>query len=261
MKKGKKIYEGKAKIVFATSDKNLVIQHFKDDATAFNNHKRDVIDGKGILNNRISEHILTNLNQVGIKNHLIKRLNMREQLVQHVEIIPIEFIVRNVATGSLTKRLGIEDGTILKEPLIEYCLKDDNLGDPLIAEEHILAFDWATKKEIDNIKKMILRINDFMIGMFRGVGIKLVDFKLEFGRIDTNGKKDVILADEISPDTCRLWDSLTDKKLDKDRFRKDLGDLIPAYTEVAKRLGILHEQSNVTAVNVTNLSSVKRKRK
>ena len=261
MKKGKKIYEGKAKIVFATSDKNLVIQHFKDDATAFNNQKKDVIDGKGILNNRISEHILTNLNQVGIKNHLIKRLNMREQLVQHVEIIPIEFIVRNIATGSLTKRLGIEDGTVLKEPLIEYCLKDDKLGDPLIAEEHIYAFEWATKKEIEKVKKMILRINDFMIGMFRGIGIKLIDFKLEFGRLKINTKNEVILADEISPDTCRLWDSITDKKLDKDRFRKDLGDLIPAYTEVAKRLGILHEQSNVSAVNVTRLSSVKKKNK
>jgi len=261
MKKGEKLYEGKAKIIYATSDKDLVIQYFKDDATAFNNQKKSTIEGKGVLNNRISEHILSSLSQIGIKNHLVKRLNMREQVVKLVEIIPIEFIVRNIATGSLTKRLGIEDGTILKEPLIEYCLKDDNLGDPLIAEEHILAFDWASKKEIDNVKKMILRINDFMIGMFRGVGIKLVDFKLEFGRIDTNGKKDVILADEISPDTCRLWDSLTDKKLDKDRFRKDLGDLIPAYTEVAKRLGILHEQSNLSAVNVTKLSSVKRKSK
>ena len=221
------------------------------------------IQNKFILKrfNRISEHILSNLSQIGIKNHLVKRLNMREQIIKLVEIIPIEFIVRNVATGSITKRLGIEDGTVLKEPLIEYCLKDDKLGDPLISEEHILAFDWASKTEIDKVKKMILRINDFMIGMFRGVGIKLIDFKLEFGRIKIDGKNEVILADEISPDTCRLWDSITEKKLDKDRFRKDLGDLIPAYTEVAKRLGILHEQSNVSAVNVTKLSSVKRKKK
>ena len=258
MKKAKKLYEGKAKIIYATSDKDLVIQYFKDDATAFNNKKKSTIEGKGVLNNRISEHIFSSLSQIGIKNHLVKRLNMREQVVKLVEIIPIEFIVRNVATGSLTKRLGIEDGTILKEPLIEYCLKNDKLGDPLISEEHILVFDWASKNEIEKIKKMILRINDFMIGMFRGIGIKLIDFKLEFGRLDTNGKKDVILADEISPDTCRLWDSMTDKKLDKDRFRKNLGDLIPAYTEVAKRLGILHEQSNLSAVNVTKLSSVKR---
>ncbi len=261
MKKGKKLYEGKAKVIYATTDKNLVIQYFKDDATAFNNQKKTTIEGKGVLNNRISEHILTNLTQIGIKNHLVKRLNMREQVIKFVEIIPIEFIVRNIATGSITKRLGIEDGTILKEPLIEYCLKDDNLGDPLIAEEHILAFDWATKKEIDKVKKMILRVNDFMIGMFRGVGIKLIDFKLEFGRLKNNGKEEIILADEISPDTCRLWDSVTDKKLDKDRFRKNLGDLIPAYTEVAKRLGILHEQSNVSAVNITKLSSIKKRSK
>ena len=260
MKKGKKLYEGKAKIIYATSDKNLVIQYFKDDATAFNNLKKSTIEGKGVLNNRISEHILTNLSQIGIKNHLVKRLNMREQIIKFVEIIPIEFIIRNIATGSITKRLGIEDGTVLKQPLLEFCLKDDKLGDPLIAEEHILAFDWATKKEIEKVKKLILRINDFMIGMFRGVGIKLVDFKLEFGRLKVNGKTEVILADEISPDTCRLWDSITDKKLDKDRFRKDLGDLIPAYTEVAKRLGILHEQSNVSAVNVTKLTTIKKRK-
>ena len=260
MKKGKKLYEGKAKIIYATSDKDLVIQYFKDDATAFNNLKKTIIEGKGVLNNRISEHILNNLGEIGIKNHLVKRLNMREQVIKLVEIIPVEFIVRNIATGSITKRLGIEDGTVLKQPLLEFCLKDDKLGDPLIAEEHILAFEWATKKELENVKKMILRINDFMIGMFRGVGIKLVDFKLEFGRLKLNGKTEVILADEISPDTCRLWDSITDKKLDKDRFRKDLGDLIPAYTEVAKRLGILHEQSNMSAVNVTNLRSLKKKK-
>ena len=260
MKKGKKLYEGKAKIIYSTADKNLVIQYFKDDATAFNNLKKSSIEGKGVLNNRISEHILTSLGQIGIKNHLVKRLNMREQVIKLVEIIPIEFIIRNVATGSITKRLGIEDGTVLKQPLLEYCLKDDKLGDPLIAEEHILVFDWATKQELEKVKKMILRINDFMIGMFRGVGIRLIDFKLEFGRLKVNGKTEVILADEISPDTCRLWDSITDKKLDKDRFRKDLGDLIPAYTEVAKRLGILHEQANVSAVNVTKLRSVKKRK-
>tara|TARA_B100001093_G_scaffold257264_1_gene246051 strand:+ start:737 stop:1522 length:786 start_codon:yes stop_codon:yes gene_type:complete len=259
MKKGKKLYEGKAKIIYSTSDKDLVIQYFKDDATAFNNVKKTTIEGKGVLNNRISEHILSNLSQIGIKNHLVKRLNMREQIIRFVEIIPVEFIIRNIATGSLTKRLGIEEGTVLREPLIEYCLKDDKLGDPLISEDHIYAFEWASRKEIEKIKKMIFRINDFMVGMFRGVGIKLIDFKLEFGRLKDNGKKDVILADEISPDTCRLWDSITDKKLDKDRFRKDLGDLIPAYTEVAKRLGILHEQSNVSAVNITKLSSIKKK--
>ena len=261
MKKGKKLYEGKAKIVFATSDKNLVIQHFKDDATAFNNQKKDVIDGKGILNNRISEHILTNLNQVGIKNHLIKRLNMGEQLVQHVEIIPIEFIVRNIATGSLTKRLGIEDGTVLEYPLVEYCLKNDELGDPLISKEHILTFKWMDDFEIDFVNNELARINDFLQGMFRGVGIKLVDFKVEFGRLEKNGKKDIILADEISPDTCRLWDATTDKKLDKDRFRKDLGNLVEGYQEVARRLDILHEQSNIRPLKYSKPKAVKFKKK
>ena len=212
MKKGKKIYEGKAKIIFATEDKNLVIQHFKDDATAYNNQKKDIIEGKGILNNRISEHILNNLNQVGIKNHLIKRINMREQLIKLVEIIPIEFVVRNIATGSLTKRLGIEDGTVLERPLIEYCLKNDKLGDPLVSREHIIAFKWMNVFELDWINEEVRRINDFLLGMFRGVGIKLIDFKVEFGKIENNGKKEIILADEISPDTCRLWDSTTDKK-------------------------------------------------
>ena len=261
MKKGKKLYEGKAKIIYATSDKNLVIQYFKDDATAFNNQKKSTIEGKGVLNNRISEHILSNLNQIGIKNHLVKRLNMREQLVKLVDIIPIEFIVRNIATGSLTKRLGIEDGTVLEYPLIEYCLKDDKLGDPNISREHILAFNWLNAIQLDLIDENLKRLNDFLLGLFRGVGIKLVDFKVEFGFTHESGKNRIILADEISPDTCRLWDSITDKKLDKDRFRKDLGDLIPAYTEVAKRLGILHEQSNVSAVNVTKLSSIKKKSK
>ena len=261
MKKGKKIYEGKAKIIFATEDKNLVIQHFKDNATAYNNQKKDIIEGKGILNNRISEHILSNLNQVGIKNHLIKRINMREQLIKLVEIIPIEFVVRNIATGSLTKRLGIEDGTVLDHPLIEYCLKNDELGDPLVSREHIIAFKWMNVFELDWINEEIRRINDFLLGMFRGVGIKLVDFKVEFGKIESNGKKEIILADEISPDTCRLWDSTTDKKLDKDRFRKGLGNLVEAYQEVARRLGILHEQSNIRPLKYTKPQAVKIKKK
>ena len=248
MKKGKKLYEGKAKIIFASNEKGLAIQHFKDDATAFNNKKKASIDGKGVLNNRISEHILSNLSQIGIKNHFVKRINMREQLIKLVEIIPIEFIVRNIATGSLTKRLGIEDGTVLDEPLIEYCLKDDKLGDPLISKEHIAAFKWANKKEIEKIEKYLHRINDFMVGMFRGVGIKLVDFKVEFGRFRNNGKNEIILADEISPDTCRLWDVISEKKLDKDRFRKDLGNIIQAYQEVARRLGIIHEEANISSV-------------
>ena len=181
MKKGKKLYEGKAKIIFASAEKNFFIHHFKDDATAYNNQKKSSIEGKGILNNRISEHILSSLKDIGIENHLIKRLNMREQLIDFVDIIPIEFVVRNIATGSLTKRLGIEDGTILKKPLIEFCYKNDDLGDPLVAREHIYAFDWASELELKSITQQCFRINDFLQGMFKGIGIKLVDFKVEFG--------------------------------------------------------------------------------
>ena len=260
MKKGKKLYEGKAKIIFASPEKNLVIQHFKDDATAYNNQKKASVEGKGILNNRISEHILSSLKDVGIENHLIKRLNMREQLIDLVEIIPIEFVIRNIATGSLIKRLGIEDGTILNKPLIEFFYKKDYLGDPLIAREHIYAFGWASELDLDLITKQCFRINDFLQGMFRVIGIKLVDFKLEFGKRKSDGK--IILADEISPDTCRLWDADTDKKLDKDRFRKDLGNIVEGYQEVARRLGILHEQlNNVRPIKFPKPTAVKIKKK
>ena len=260
MKKGKKLYEGKAKIIFASTDKNLVIQHFKDDATAFNNQKKANIEGKGILNNRISEHILSALKDIGIQNHLVKRLNMREQLIDFVEIIPIEFVVRNIVTGSLTKRLNIEDGTILNKPLIEYYYKNDELGDPLITREHIDAFGWATSHELELISKQCLRVNDFLQGMFRSINIKLIDFKLEFGKRKSDGK--IILADEISPDTCRLWDADTDKKLDKDRFRKDLGNIVEAYQEVARRLGILHEQvNNIRPIKFLKPTAVKIKKK
>ena len=257
MKKGKKLYEGKAKIVYAGPDKGTAIQHFKDHATAFNNLKKSTIEGKGVLNNRISEHILKNLEQIGIKTHLIKRINMREQLIRLVEIIPIEFIIRNIATGSLTKRLGIKDGTVLEKPLLEFSYKNDELGDPLIAREHIYAFNWASVIQLDYITEQCHRINDFMQGMFRGIGIKLVDFKLEFGTVN----EEIILADEISPDTCRLWDIKSDEKLDKDRFRKDLGNLIPAYEEVARRLNILHEQTNISEVKFGKPTAVKIKKK
>ena len=248
MNKGKKLYEGKAKILYEGPEKGTAIQHFKDDATAYNNQKKSIVEGKGVLNNRISEHILNNLNQIGVKTHLIKRLNMREQLVRLVEIIPLEFIVRNIATGSLTKRLGIADGTVLSKPLVEYSYKNDDFGDPLVAREHILEFNWCSQNELDLINNYCFRINDFMQGMFRGVGIKLVDFKLEFGRVTVDEKKEILLADEISPDTCRLWDVISEKKLDKDRFRKDLGNIIQAYQEVARRLGIIHEETNISEV-------------
>ena len=261
MNKGKKLYEGKAKILYEGPEKGTAIQHFKDDATAYNNLKKTTVEGKGVLNNRISEHILNNLNQIGIKTHLIKRLNMREQLVKLAEIIPIKFTVRNIATGSLTKKLGIADGTVLSKPLLEYIYKNDDLGDPLVSKEHIIEFNWATDSELSLIKSYCLRINDFMQGMFRGVGIKLVDFKLEFGRIDNKGKKEIILADEISPDTCRLWDLVSEKKLYKDRFRKDLGNIIQAYQEVARRLGIIHEESNISTVKFGKPKAVNIKKK
>ena len=261
MNKGKKLYEGKAKIIYETSEKGLVIQHFKDDATAFNNLKKANVEGKGVLNNRISEHILSNISQCGIKTHLVKRLNMREQLIKHAEIFPLEFIVRNIATGSLSKRLGIADGTILEEPLFEYCYKNDELGDPLIAKEHIYAFGWAKEDEIKEIDKMTFRINDVLQGMFRGVGIKLVDFKLEYGKIWNKDKQEIVLADEISPDTCRLWDIKSERKLDKDRFRKDLGNIIQAYQEVARRLNIIHEESNISEVKFGKPKAVNLKKK
>jgi len=263
MNKGKKLYEGKAKIIYDTNEKGLVIQHFKDDATAFNALKKANIEGKGVLNNRISEYLLNSISQCGIETHLVKRLNMREQLIKKAEIIPIEFIVRNIATGSLSKRLGISEGTVLDKPLLEYYLKNDDLGDPIISKEHIYAFDWATEREIKFIDKTSLRINDFLQGIFRGVGIKLVDFKIEYGRVWNEKKEtnEIILADEISPDTCRLWDIKTEKKLDKDRFRKDLGNIIEAYQDVARRLGIMHEETNISEVNFGKTTSIKFKKK
>lgn len=242
MAKGRKLYEGKAKILFAGPEAGTVIQYFKDDATAYNNQKKGTVTGKGVLNNRISEHIMVRLMEIGIPTHFLKRLNMREQLVRECEIIPVEVIVRNVAAGSMSKRLGIPEGTPLPRSIVEYCYKSDELGDPLVAEEHITAFGWASPQDIDDILAMTLRINDFLTGVFIGIGLKLIDFKLEFGRIyDENGEMRIVLADEISPDNCRLWDLKTNEKLDKDRFRRDLGGVEEAYQEVARRLGILPE--------------------
>ena len=241
----KKIYEGKAKILYEGPEPGTLIQYFKDDATAFNAQKKAVLEGKGVINNRISEFIMTRLTGIGVQNHFIKRLNPREQLIREVEIVPLEVICRNVAAGSLSQRLGIPEGQALPRSIIEFCLKDDKLGDPLVAEEHITAFNWATTQEIDDIMALTLRINDFLCGMFGAVGITLVDFKIEFGRLWENDFARIILADEISPDSCRLWDSSTNEKLDKDRFRRDLGDVIESYTEVARRLGIMKEMPTV----------------
>jgi phosphoribosylaminoimidazole-succinocarboxamide synthase len=239
MVRRKKIYEGKAKILYEGPEPGTIVQYFKDDATAFNAEKRDVIDGKGVLNNRLSEFFMTGLNTIGVPTHFIRRLNMREQLVRNCEIIPLEIIVRNYAAGSLSSRLGIEEGTQLPRPIVEYCYKDDALGDPLVTEEHIGAFGWASQQEMDDILSLALRVNDFMSGLMLAVGIRLVDFKIEIGRVYDGDFARLVVADEISPDSCRLWDIETGRKLDKDVFRRDLGSLTDAYSEVARRLGVL----------------------
>ena len=238
MNRRRKVYEGKAKILYEGPEPGTLIQHFKDDATAFNNKKHDKIEGKGVLNNRISEYLFQKLGEIGVPTHFIKRLNMREQLIREVEIIPLEVVVRNVAAGSLATRLGIDEGTALPRSIVEFYYKNDQLGDPMVTEEHVTAFGWATPQEIDDVMSLALRVNDFLSGLFLGVGIRLVDFKCEFGRLWENEQMRIVLADEISPDCCRLWDIETQNKLDKDRFRRDLGGLLEAYQEVARRLGV-----------------------
>jgi phosphoribosylaminoimidazole-succinocarboxamide synthase len=233
MSRRRRIYEGKGKVLYEGPEPGTLIQHFKDDATAFNAKKHEVIDGKGVLNNRISEYVFQHLNDIGVPTHFIRRLNMREQLIREVEIIPLEVVVRNVAAGSLSERLGIEEGTQLPRSIIEFYYKNEKLNDPMVSEEHITAFGWAAP--------LAIRVNDFLSGLFLGVGIRLVDFKMETGRLWENETMRIVVADEISPDSCRLWDIKSNEKLDKDRFRRDMGGLLEAYTEVAKRLGIMSE--------------------
>ncbi|MDJ0628849.1 MAG: phosphoribosylaminoimidazolesuccinocarboxamide synthase [Rhodobacter sp.] len=244
MARRKKLYEGKAKILYEGPEPGTLVQYFKDDATAYNAEKKDVIDGKGVLNNRLSEYFMNGLNGIGVPTHFIKRINMREQLIRTVEIIPLEVVVRNIAAGSMSQRLGIAEGTSLPRPIIEFYYKDDALGDPLVTEEHIIAFGWASQQDLDDMVALALRVNDFLSGVMMAVGIKLVDFKIEIGRMWDGDYQRLIVADEISPDSCRLWDVETGQKLDKDVFRRDLGNLADAYTEVARRLGVL--PSNVT---------------
>lgn len=239
MARRKKIYEGKAKTLYEGPEPGTLVQYFKDDATAFNAEKKAVIEGKGVLNNLISEYFMVGLGQIGVPTHFLKRLNMREQLIRACEIVPLEVIVRNYAAGSLSKRLGIDEGTQLPRPIVEFCYKDDALGDPLVSEEHIAAFGWASQQDMDDILSMTLRVNDFMTGVMLAVGIRLIDFKIEFGRVDEGDFQRLIVADEISPDSCRLWDIETGRKLDKDVFRRDLGSLTDAYSEVARRLGLM----------------------
>ncbi len=251
MSRRKKIYEGKAKILYTGPEPGTVIQYFKDDATAFNAEKKDVIAGKGVLNNRISSHLMTKIEEIGIPTHFIKSINMREQLVREVEIIPIELVVRNIAAGTLCKRLGVEEGKHLGRPLVEFFYKKDELGDPLISEEHIYTFGWAHPYELEDMVAMAWRINDFLCGLFNGIGLKLVDFKLEFGRIyGERGEIYLVLADELSPDNCRLWDAKTGEKLDKDRFRFDLGDLVEGYQMIAEKLGLIPEGGILKGGNV-----------
>ena len=233
-----KLYEGKAKILYKGPDAGTLIQYFKDDATAFNAQKKAVLDGKGALNNLISAHLFPALGALGIPHHFIERISDREQLIKQVQIVPVEVIIRNVAAGSICSRLGLTEGAPLPKTLIEFCLKDDALGDPVIAAEHIDVLGLATPFEMDEIVEMSLRINDFLSGLFMAIGVKLIDFKLEFGRLETEDGVQIVLADEISPDNCRLWDSDTDEKMDKDRFRRDLGGLVEAYSDIARRLGL-----------------------
>ncbi|MBI3504956.1 MAG: phosphoribosylaminoimidazolesuccinocarboxamide synthase [Proteobacteria bacterium] len=242
MSRRKQLYEGKAKILFEGPEPGTIVQYFKDDATAFNNKKKGVITGKGVLNNRISEFLMMRLEEMGVPTHFIRRLNMREQLVREVEIVPLEVVVRNVAAGSFSTRFGVAEGQALPRSIVEYYYKNDELGDPMVSEEHITAFGWADTRDLDDIMALALRVNDYLCGLFLGVGIKLVDFKLEFGRHwNEHEEMRIILADEISPDCCRLWDLKTNEKMDKDRFRRDLGNVEEAYQEVARRLGILPE--------------------
>ena len=241
MSRRRRIYEGKAKVLFEGPEPGTLVQYFKDDATAFNNQKKGVITGKGVLNNRISEYLMTRLTEAGIPTHFLRRLNMREQLVREVEIIPLEVVVRNVAAGSLATRFGLSEGTPLPRSIVEFYYKNDELSDPMVSEEHVTAFGWATTQEIDEILNLALRINDFLSGLFLGVGLRLVDFKVEFGRLWEGEEMRIVLADENSPDSCRLWDLKTNEKLDKDRFRQDLGGVEEAYQEVARRLGLLRD--------------------
>ncbi len=246
-----KVYEGKAKILYEGPEPGTYVQYFKDDTSAGDGAKKALIEGKGVLNNRLSEYFMNGLNEIGVPTHFIRRINMREQLIRAVEIIPLEVVVRNIAAGSISKRLGIEEGTPLPRPIVEFYYKNDALHDPMVSEEHILAFGWATHQDLDDIVALALRVNDFLSGVMMGVGIKLVDFKIEIGRIYDGDYQRLIVADEISPDSCRLWDAKTGQKLDKDVFRRDLGNLSEAYTEVARRLGVM--PTNATPITKPKL--------
>lgn len=244
MARRNKIYEGKAKILYEGPEPGTLIQYFKDDAST-PGQKKAVVEGKGVLNNRLSEFFMNGLNAIGVPTHFIRRINMREQLIRAVEMVPLEVVVRNFAAGEISERLGIPEGTALPRPIVEFYYKDDALGDPLVAEEHVIAFGWAAQQDLDDMVALALRVNDFMSGVMMGVGIRLADFKIEIGRIWDGDFQRLVIADEISPDSCRLWDMKTGpEQVDKDIFRRETSNLAQAYTEVARRLGVL--PSNVT---------------
>ena len=251
MSRRKPLYEGKAKTIYEGPEPGTLIQYFKDDATAFNAKKHAIIAGKGVLNNRISAHIMTKLESIGVPTHFIRSMNMREQLVRQVEIVPIELVIRNVAAGSICSRLDVKEGTVFPQPLVEFYYKKDELNDPIVSEQHIYAFNWADPYELEEMVLQALRVNDFLTGLFSAIGLRLIDFKLEFGRLW--GEDDdlyIILADEVSPDNCRLWDAVSGEKMDKDRFRQDLGDLVEGYQEIAKRLGLIPESGIIQGGNI-----------
>ena len=233
MEKTTQMYEGKAKKVFATDNPDYCIVSYKDDATAFNGLKKGTILGKGAINNRVTNHLMRLLEKNGVPTHLVEELNDRETLVKKVSIVPLEVIVRNIAAGSLSKRLGIPEGVKMKQTVLEYCYKDDDLGDPMVNDYHILAMEWATREELDLIAAYSFKINEVLTEYLKEAGIELIDFKLEFGKTKEG---QIVLADEISPDTCRFWDIATHEKLDKDRFRRDLGGVEDAYQEILRRL-------------------------
>lgn len=253
MSRRKAIYEGKAKTIYEGPEPGTLIQYFKDNvsATSIDPDKKGVIAGKGVLNNRISAHIMTKLEGIGVPTHFIRSMNMREQLVRQVEIIPIELVIRNVAAGGVCRHLGVKEGKVFPQPLVEFFYKNDELNDPIISEQHIYAFGWADPYELEEMVLQAMRVNDFLTGLFSAIGLRLIDFKLEFGRLwGENDELYIILADELSPDNCRLWDAKTGEKMDKDRYRYDLGDLVEGYQEIAKRLGLIPESGIIQGGNI-----------
>ncbi len=261
MSKRRRIFEGNGKVLFEGPEPGTLVQYFKDDAAFGNSQKRGTITGKGVLNNRISEYLMSRLNEIGVPTHFVRRLNMREQLIRQLEIIPIEIVVHNMAAGPFSKRFGIPEGTVLPRSIVEFFYKNKELGDPFISDEHITAFGWASPHEMEEIMSQTLRINDYLSGLFFGIGLKLVDFRLEFGRLYDRDDMRIVLADEISPDNCRLWDVRTNEKMDIDRFREDLGRVEQAYQEVARRLGLLADEPASSESAVCNIATFTGKKK